>query len=179
VKQPCFLFVYHLAAKIDEYHEIILNHVYNYECEHIVVFGLGFRTYWALFLYLPPIKLTIMGFVKEFRDFAVRGNVMDLAIGVIIGGAFNNIIKALVDAVIMPIIGMIIGDVQKFRDLQVGGIKIGVLIQAILDFIIIAFVLFLIVKAMNSVRKKSEPAVTPPSTTEVLLAEIRDELKKK
>jgi large conductance mechanosensitive channel len=120
-----------------------------------------------------------MGFVKEFRDFAVRGNVMDLAIGVIIGGAFNNIIKALVDAVIMPVIGMIIGDVQKFRDLQLGGIKIGVLIQAILDFIIIAFVLFLIVKAMNSMRKKSEPEIAPPTTTEVLLAEIRDELKKK
>ena len=120
-----------------------------------------------------------MGFVKEFRDFAVRGNVMDLAIGVIIGGAFNNIIKALVDAVIMPVIGMIIGDAQKFQDLQVGGIKIGVLIQAVLDFIIIAFVLFLIVKAMNSVRKKSEPAVTPPTTTEVLLTEIRDELKKR
>jgi len=120
-----------------------------------------------------------MGFVKEFRDFAMRGNVMDLAIGVIIGGAFNNIVKALVDAVIMPIIGMVTGDAQKFQNLELGGIKIGVLIQAILDFIIIALVLFLIVKALNSVRKKSEPAVTPPSTTEVLLAEIRDELKKK
>jgi large conductance mechanosensitive channel len=120
-----------------------------------------------------------MGFVKEFRDFAMRGNVMDLAIGVIIGGAFNNIVKALVDAVIMPVIGMITGDVQKFHDLEVGGIKIGVLVQAILDFIIIAFVLFLIVKAMNSVNKKSEPAAAAPTTTEVLLAEIRDELKKK
>jgi len=167
------------AAKIDEYHEIISIHVYYYECEHIVLFHFVLGTYWALFLCPPPIKLTIMGFVKEFRDFAVRGNVMDLAIGVIIGGAFNNIIKALVDAVIMPVIGMIIGDAQKFQDLQVGGIKIGVLIQAVLDFIIIAFVLFLIVKAMNSVRKKSEPAVTPPTTTEVLLTEIRDELKKK
>jgi large conductance mechanosensitive channel len=109
----------------------------------------------------------------------MRGNVVDLAIGVIIGGAFNNIIKALVDAVIMPIIGMIMGDPQKFQSLQVGGIKIGVLIQAVLDFIIIAFVLFLIVKAMNSVRKKSPPPAIPPTNTEILLAEIRDELKKK
>jgi large conductance mechanosensitive channel len=168
-----------LAAKIDEYHEIISNHVYYYECEHIVVFRNDFGPYWALFLRLRPIKLINMGFVKEFRDFAMRGNVMDLAIGVIIGGAFNNIVKALVDAVIMPIIGMVTGDAQKFQNLELGGIKIGVLIQAILDFIIIALVLFLIVKALNSVRKKSEPAVTPPSTTEVLLAEIRDELKKK
>jgi large conductance mechanosensitive channel len=122
-----------------------------------------------------------MGLAKEFRDFAMRGNVMDLAIGVIIGGAFNNIVKAMVDAVIMPVIGMITGDAQKFHDLQVGGIKIGVLIQAILDFIIIAFVLFLIVKALNSMRKKEPEAATlpAPSATEVLLAEIRDELKKK
>jgi large conductance mechanosensitive channel len=120
-----------------------------------------------------------MGFVKEFRDFAMRGNVMDLAIGVIIGGAFNNIVKALVDAVIMPVIGMVTGDAQKFHDLQIGGIKIGVLIQAVLDFIIIAFVLFLIVKALNSVKKKAIEEAPPPSATEVLLAEIRDELKKK
>jgi large conductance mechanosensitive channel len=120
-----------------------------------------------------------MGFVKEFRDFAMRGNVVDLAIGVIIGGAFNNIIKALVDAVVMPMIGMITGDAQKFQSLQVGGIKIGVLIQAVLDFIIIAFVLFLIVKAMNSFRKKSPPEPAAPTHTEILLTEIRDELKKK
>ena len=120
-----------------------------------------------------------MGLVKEFKDFAMRGNVMDLAVGVIIGGAFNNIVKALVDAVIMPLIGMVTGDVQKFHDLEVGGIKIGVLIQAILDFIIIAFVLFLIVKALNSAKKNAEPEVVAPSNTELLLTEIRDELKKK
>jgi large conductance mechanosensitive channel len=120
-----------------------------------------------------------MGFAKEFRDFAMRGNVMDLAIGVIIGGAFNNIVKALVDAVIMPVIGMLTGDQQKFHDLEIGGIKIGVLIQAILDFIIIAFVLFLIVKAINSVKNKTVAAPPPPTASEVLLTEIRDELKKK
>ncbi len=122
-----------------------------------------------------------MGLAKEFREFAMRGNVMDLAIGVIIGGAFNNIVKAMVDAVIMPVIGMITGDAKKFHDLELGGIKIGVLIQAILDFIIIAFVLFLIVKALNSMRKKEPEVVAPPAptATEILLAEIRDELKKK
>jgi large conductance mechanosensitive channel len=120
-----------------------------------------------------------MGFAKEFRDFAMRGNVMDLAIGVIIGGAFNNIVKSLVDAVIMPIIGMVTGDAQKFHDLTLGGVKIGVLIQAILDFIIIAFVLFLIVKALNGVKKKTVQEAPPPSATEILLREIRDELKKK
>ena len=121
-----------------------------------------------------------MGFVKEFKEFAVRGNVMDLAIGVIIGGAFNKIVTALVASVIMPVIGMIIGDVNKFKELKVGGIEIGVLIQATLDFIIIAFVLFLLVKGMNRIKKKSEDVAPPPepTKTELLLEEIRDSLKK-
>lgn len=119
-----------------------------------------------------------MGFIKEFREFAIRGNVLDLAIGVIIGGAFNKIVTALVDAVIMPLIGAVIGDPEKFSTLTVGGIKIGVLLQATLDFIIIAFVLFLILKAVNRFRKKEE-VVAGPTAAEVLLAEIRDELKKK
>lgn len=120
-----------------------------------------------------------MGFMKEFKAFAVRGNVMDLAIGVIIGGAFNKIVTALVDSVIMPIIGMIIGDVDKFKELTIAGIKIGVLIQATLDFIIIAFVLFLLVKGMNRIKQKNEEATPPaPTKTEALLEEIRDSLKK-
>lgn len=124
-----------------------------------------------------------MGFMKEFREFAVKGNVMDLAIGVIIGGAFNKIVTALVDSVIMPIIGMIIGDVDKFKELTVGGIKVGVLIQATLDFIIIAFVLFLLVKGMNRLKAKSHvepppPPPPPPTKSELLLEEIRDALKK-
>ena len=120
-----------------------------------------------------------MGFIKEFREFAIRGNVLDLAIGVIIGGAFNKIVTALVDAVVMPLIGSVIGDPEKFSTLTVGGIKIGVLLQATLDFIIIAFVLFLILKAVNRFRKKEEVVVAGPTAAEVLLAEIRDELKKK
>lgn len=122
-----------------------------------------------------------MGFVKEFREFAVKGNVLDLAIGVIIGSAFNKIVTAMVDAIIMPVLGMILGDASSFDKLELGGIKIGVLAQAIFDFIIIAFVLFLVVKAMNSIKKKQE-AATPapvPTNTELLLAEIRDELRKK
>lgn len=122
-----------------------------------------------------------MGFIKEFRDFAIKGNVLDLAIGVIIGSAFNKIVTAMVDAVIMPIIGMILGDASSFQVLKIGGIKIGILVQAIVDFMIIAFILFLVVKTMNSMKKKQEAAtpVSAPSTTEVLLTEIRDELRKK
>jgi large conductance mechanosensitive channel len=119
-----------------------------------------------------------MGFVKEFKNFAVKGNVMDLAIGVIIGGAFNKIVTALVESVIMPVIGMIIGDIDKFNTLTIGGIKVGVLIQATLDFIIIAFVLFLLVKALNRVKDKTVQEAPPPTKTELLLEEIRDSLKK-
>jgi large conductance mechanosensitive channel len=120
-----------------------------------------------------------MGFMKEFKAFAVRGNVMDLAVGVIIGGAFNKIVTALVESIIMPIIGMVIGDTEKFATLTVGGIKVGVLIQATLDFIIIAFILFLLVKGMNRIKAKEEAAAPPaPTKTELLLEEIRDSLKK-
>jgi large conductance mechanosensitive channel len=120
-----------------------------------------------------------MGFIKEFKDFAMRGNVMDLAVGVIIGGAFNKIVTAMVDSVIMPVIGLVLGDADKFSSLTVGGIKIGALLQAVLDFLIIAFVLFLLVKFMNKTKTKTEAAAPPPpSKTEVLLEEIRDALKK-
>jgi large conductance mechanosensitive channel len=121
-----------------------------------------------------------MGFIKEFREFAVRGNVMDLAIGVIIGGAFNKIVTALVDAIIMPIIAMFTGDPENFNKLTVGPIRLGILLQAVFDFVIIAFVLFMIMKAVNRFRAKTaeaEPAA--PTATESLLMEIRDELKKK
>jgi large conductance mechanosensitive channel len=119
-----------------------------------------------------------MGFVKEFKEFAMRGNVMDLAVGVVIGGAFGKIISAMVDSVIMPVIGMFTGDVDKFDALTIGPVKIGLLIHAVLDFLIIAFALFLLVKAMNSMKKK-EPETAPALTkSEELLVEIRDALKK-
>ena len=123
-----------------------------------------------------------MGFMKEFKDFAVKGNVMDLAIGVIIGGAFNKIVTALVDSVIVPTLGLIIGNTEQFKEWSIGGIMIGELIQAILDFAIIAFVLFLLVKGINRLKnetlKESHTAPPPPTKSELLLEEIRDALKK-
>jgi large conductance mechanosensitive channel len=120
-----------------------------------------------------------MGFIKEFKEFAVRGNVMDLAIGVIIGGAFGKIVTSLVENVITPIIAMFTGGHDKFNEIRLGPIKIGMLLQSVIDFIIIAFILFLLVKAMNRIKAKAEVVAPPPTPTEALLAEIRDELKKK
>jgi len=118
-----------------------------------------------------------MGFAKEFKEFAMRGNVIDLAVGVVIGAAFNKIISALVDSVFMPLIGMFTGDVDRFDEFRIGPLKIGLLIHAVLDFIIIAFALFLLVKALNKF-KKTEPDPPAVTKTEMLLEEIRDSLKK-
>ncbi|HQV54662.1 MAG: large conductance mechanosensitive channel protein MscL [Chitinophagaceae bacterium] len=121
-----------------------------------------------------------MGMIKEFKDFAMKGNVVDLAVAVIIGGAFGAIVTALVDKILMPIIGSLIG--QSFDSLTaiVNGVPIqyGAFIQAVINFIIIAFVLFMIIKVMNSTKKKEEaaPAATPEDIA--LLREIRDSLKK-
>jgi large conductance mechanosensitive channel len=127
-----------------------------------------------------------MSLAKEFREFAMRGNVVDLAVGVIIGGAFGKIVSALVENIIMPPIGVLIGGVD-FKGLELvlkPGVtmKYGVFLQAVVDFVIIAFAIFLMVKAMNSVKKKeaAAPAAPPaPTASETLLAEIRDLLRKK
>jgi large conductance mechanosensitive channel len=125
-----------------------------------------------------------MGMMKEFKEFAVKGNVMDLAIGVIIGAAFGKIIASLVDNILMPIIGIMLQGVNfATMSVKVGEaeIKYGLFIGAIIDFIIIALVLFMIIKGMNSMRKKEAavPAAPPaPSNEEKLLMEIRDALKK-
>ncbi|MDH3269249.1 MAG: large-conductance mechanosensitive channel protein MscL [Ignavibacteria bacterium] len=130
--------------------------------------------------------------MKEFKEFAMRGNVMDMAIGIIIGGAFGKIISSFVTDVMMPPIGMLLGGVD-FSTLAItlkeGAegvepvlIKYGVFINTTIDFIIIAFAIFMVIKAMNSMKKKEEekPAAPPaPSKEEVLLSEIRDELRKK
>jgi len=123
-----------------------------------------------------------MGFIKEFKDFAMKGNIIDLAVAVIIGGACGKIVTALTDALIMPIISYILG-----KD-GIGDVKftigntifpIGIFLQAVIDFILIAFVLFIVIKAMNSTMKKKEAAVpAEPSSTDKLLTEIRDSLKK-
>lgn len=127
-------------------------------------------------------------FITEFKEFAMRGNVMDMAVGVIIGGAFGKIVSSLVDDVLMPIIGMVTGGVD-FSSLAItigeANIKYGQFIQNILDFIIVAFCIFMMIKGMNKLSKKKEeapaaPAPEPePSAEEKLLAEIRDLLKNK
>ena len=119
-------------------------------------------------------------FIKEFKEFAIQGNVMDLAVGVIIGGAFGKIIASLVNDIIMPLIGSLLG--KNFSELTatINGatLKYGIFIQTVVDFLIIAFVIFLLVKAMNKIKK---PVVeeTPAEAEELkLLREIRDSLKK-
>ena len=122
-----------------------------------------------------------MGMMQEFREFAIKGNVMDLAVGVIIGGAFNKIVTALVGSVIMPVISMIIGSTEQFKTWSLGGIMIGELLQAILDFMIIAFVLFLMLKGINRLRMNTVTEVPPPpkpTKSELYLEEIRNLLKK-
>ncbi|MBP6688058.1 MAG: large conductance mechanosensitive channel protein MscL [Lacibacter sp.] len=124
-----------------------------------------------------------MGMLKEFKDFTMRGNVIDLAIGVVIGAAFGKIISSLVDDVITPLIlnpALKAANLNSINDLKIGAVKYGSFLSAILNFIIIAFVLFLIVKAVNAANKKRDEAAPPAPTPEdvVLLREIRDALKK-
>lgn len=139
--------------------------------------------------------------LKEFKDFALKGNMVDLAIGVIIGAAFGAIVSSLVDDVFMPIIGLIIGGIDfsnlfivlsnpnnlpvpslaAAQEAGIATLNIGLFINALVKFIIIAFVLFLVVKGMNSLKKKEEAAPAPaaPPADIALLTEIRDLLKKK
>lgn len=121
-----------------------------------------------------------MGMLREFREFATRGNVIDLAVAVIIGGAFGAIVKALTDQILMPIIGSFIG--QRFEALavEINGVNVqyGAFIQAIVNFILIAFFIFLMVKAINRFKKKEEAAPAAPPEELLLLREIRDLLKK-
>ncbi len=105
--------------------------------------------------------------LKEFRDFAMRGNVIDLAVGVIIGGAFGKIVGSLVNDILMPLIGLVLGGINfSEQAIQIGeaSVRWGAFVQAIIDFIIIAFVIFLIVKAANRA-KKQEPAPAPAEPT--------------
>jgi large conductance mechanosensitive channel len=123
-----------------------------------------------------------MSIVKEFRDFAMKGNVIDLAVGVIIGAAFGKIVSSLVEDMVMPLLGILIGGLD-FKNLvfQVGAAKIayGKFLQNCLDFLIIAWAIFLGVKLINRFRKKEEAAPAAPPRQEVLLAEIRDLLKER
>ncbi|MCR5645190.1 MAG: large-conductance mechanosensitive channel protein MscL [Bacteroidales bacterium] len=138
-----------------------------------------------------------MGLFKEFKEFAVKGNVMDMAIGVVIGGAFGKIVTSLVSDIIMPLIGAATGGLNftewkwVIREAVMEGETVvkpeltltwGNFIQVIFDFIIIAFCIFLVVKGLNKLKKKEEPAPEPapaePSEDIKLLTEIRDLLKK-
>jgi large conductance mechanosensitive channel len=145
-----------------------------------------------------------MGFIKEFKEFAVKGNVIDLAVGVIIGGAFGKIVNSMVNDLIMPPISLLIGDkgfTNLFLPLNTEARKFllahpnasleevrktgavfawGNFITEVINFIILAFIIFLMVKAINSLKRKQEivaPVITPPSNEEILLSEIRDLLK--
>jgi len=133
-----------------------------------------------------------MGFFKEFKEFAMRGNVIDMAVGIIIGAAFGKVVSSLVGDVIMPPLGLLIGGVDfsslaiVLQDPAAGApgvaLRYGAFLQALLDFLIVAFAIFVAIKAMNKLqRKKVEaPAAPPkPSNQEVLLGEIRDLLKRK
>ena len=132
-----------------------------------------------------------MSMMSEFKKFAMRGNVVDMAVGIVIGGAFGKIVSSFVSDVLMPPIGMLMGGVD-FKDLAVVlkpaaedmaavTLNYGAFIQTVLDFVIIAFAIFMVIKAMNNMKKKEEeapPAPAKPSAEVELLTEIRDSLKK-
>lgn len=126
-----------------------------------------------------------MSMLKEFKDFAMRGNVVDMAVGVIIGGAFGKIVSSFIEDVITPLLlepALKAANLEKIEELTIfGSVKYGMFLSATINFIIVAFVIFLFIKALNSAKKKEEAApVAPPapSNEEVLLTEIRDLLKK-
>ncbi len=132
-----------------------------------------------------------MGMMSEFKDFAMRGNVVDMAVGIVIGGAFGKIVSSFVADVLMPPIGLALGGVDfsnlavTLQEAQDGAeavmLKYGLFIQTVVDFVIIAFAIFMVVKAMNSLKKEepaAEEAPPEPSAEEVLLTEIRDALRR-
>ncbi|MNK52369.1 Large-conductance mechanosensitive channel [compost metagenome] len=131
-----------------------------------------------------------MSLLTEFREFAARGNVVDLAVGVIIGASFGKIVTSLVDQIIMPPIGLLLGrvDFSKLEWVLIPenpateavekvAIQYGAFINTLIQFLIVAFVVFLVVKGINKLRREQAPEAAGPTATEALLAEIRDELK--
>lgn len=118
-----------------------------------------------------------MGFIKEFKLFIMKGNILELAIALVMGVAFGKIITSLVDNILMPVIGSFVGSSFEALTVRINGvdIKYGLFIQAAVDFVIIAFIVFLVIKAMNRLKKKEE-IVADISSTDKLLIEIRDSL---
>lgn len=135
-----------------------------------------------------------MGMVSEFREFIARGNVLDLAVAVVIGAAFGKIVTALVDGIVMPIVSLVTGgasvDDWKYvvtpAQLDAAGkeiaaevaIRYGTFLQSVIDFVIVAFVIFLVIKAYNRIRRPAEAAPAAPAEEVLLLREIRDALKR-
>jgi len=156
------------------------------------VFVSNFCDYQNSCTILAYINIDPMGFIKEFREFAVKGNVVDLAGGGIIGAAFGKIVTSLVNDVIMPPIGMLTRGLDFSKQKYVlkaahdkvpeTAINYGLFINSVIDFLIVAFVIFLVIKGINSLKRKQEeaPAAPPaPTKEEILLTEIRDILAKK
>jgi len=134
-----------------------------------------------------------MGMISEFKEFAMRGNVIDLAVGVVIGGAFGKIVTSLVDNIIMPPIGLLLGGVDfsdiawTLREATVDAagetvpavvIGVGEFINTLIQFVIIAFAIFMVIKAINRIHKKPEEAPAEPAEEVLLLREIRDSLRR-
>lgn len=165
------------------------------KCEDYCIIA-NHSIYLHFFLYTYQLTIKLMGIIKEFKEFAVKGNVVDLAVAVIIGGAFGRIVSSFVDDIIMPPLGLLLGGVD-FRDLrwvmregyvdeagaEIAAVSLnyGAFIQNIVDFVIIAAAIFMAIKALNSLKRKEEAAPAPPPPMppkeEVLLTEIRDILK--
>jgi large conductance mechanosensitive channel len=128
-----------------------------------------------------------MSMIKEFKEFAMRGSVVDLAVGIIIGAAFGKIVSSLVNDILMPPIGLLVGGVDfsslaiTIKEAAAGSaavvIRYGVFINAFIDFVIVAFAIFLLIRAINTFKKKEQAAPAAPPRQEVLLSEIRDLLK--
>ncbi|MEP7163850.1 MAG: large conductance mechanosensitive channel protein MscL [Ferruginibacter sp.] len=134
-----------------------------------------------------------MGFIKEFKDFAMKGNLVDIAVAFVMGGAFGKVVTSFTEGIVSPLIGMIGGaDLTKNMYIlkpavydaagkivtEAVAIKWGDFLTAIINFIIVAFVMFLVIKAINSMKKKEEAAPSAPSSTDQLLIEIRDAVRK-
>jgi large conductance mechanosensitive channel len=131
-----------------------------------------------------------MSFVKEFREFTMKGNLIDMSIGIVIGAAFGTVTKSFIDGIFMPLLGLVfkVGDLSQYS-FQIGHtqdgkpnlVMIGSFISSVINFLIIAFVMFMLIKAMNRLKRKQEEPVPPPAgpSQEQLLTEIRDLLKNK
>ncbi|MEO7523003.1 MAG: large conductance mechanosensitive channel protein MscL [Ferruginibacter sp.] len=135
-----------------------------------------------------------MGFLKEFKDFAMKGNLVDIAVAFVMGGAFGKVVTSFTEGIVSPLIGMI-GGADLSRNMYIlkpavvdaagkvvteaVAVKYGDFLTAIINFIIVAFVMFLVIKGINSMKKKQEDSVAGPSSTDALLIEIRDSLKNK